>query len=93
MQSSSPWRRNCSSWRKMIRRVAVSVALSLAGLVGMALPAYAGNWSDNRSTTGASASCTMRSWTAQIHDQNADISCDINDTAGDSHSVYEGYSR
>lgn len=82
----------------MVRRVGVPIALALAGLVGMAVPAYAGNWSDNESTTGASASCTMRSWTAEIHDQNADISCDISDTLGDSHSVYvdwwqDGYAK
>jgi hypothetical protein len=73
---------------EMVRRVTVSIALVLTGLVGMAMSAYAGNWSDSEFTTGAAASCTMRSWTAQIHDQNADISCDISDTLGDSHSVY-----
>lgn len=82
----------------MIRRVALPIALSVAGLVGMAIPAYAGTWSDDRSTTGAAASCTMRSWAAEIHDQNADISCNISDTLGDSHSVYvdwwqDGYAK
>jgi hypothetical protein len=55
------------------------------GLAGMITPVH---WSDSRTTTGAAASCTMRSWDGTIRNKYADISCDISDTAGDSHSVY-----
>lgn len=82
----------------MIRRATVPIALTLAGLVVMAIPAYAGTWTDSRSTTGDAATCTMKSWAGAIHDQNASISCDISDTKADSHSVYvdwwqDGYAK
>lgn len=84
----------------MIRRVVAVTALSLSGIIGIALPAYAGTWSDDKSTEGAAASCTMRSWTeaGEVPDQHADIDCNLSDTLGDNHSVYvewwqDGYAK
>lgn len=72
----------------MMQRVVTAAALSLAGTMAVALPAFAGAWSDQASTTGGSARCTMQTRSGALHDQIADIDCDVTDTLADNHPVY-----
>jgi hypothetical protein len=73
----------------MVKKMVGVAALSLAGIIGTALPAYADNFPpDTRSTTGASATCTMSTRDGRVHDQFADIDCNIRDTLADRKSVY-----
>ena len=44
--------------------------------------------SKTRSIYGAKATCQLRTWGEQIHDDNAELSCKVSDTAKDGETPY-----
>ncbi len=77
----------------MLRRITITVALgtmvALIGLIAVANPAYAKTFNaQNTSTTGAKATCSLQTRATRIHDDTAQIDCQLSDTKADSHSVY-----
>jgi hypothetical protein len=75
--------------RRIILIVAVVGVLAFVGLFTGVNQAYADTFpSQDASTEGAQATCSLQTWTTYVPNDNAQIDCDLTDTLADHHSVY-----
>jgi hypothetical protein len=76
----------------MLRKIvltAVLVAVVAVGLFVGVNRAHAATFTPlSASTTGAAATCSLQTRATIIHDDTAQIDCQLSDTLADSHSVY-----
>ncbi len=77
----------------MLRRITLTATLAavmvFVGLFTGVNQVYAKTFGPQfASTTGAQATCSLQTWATRIHDDTAQIDCDLSDTEKDGHSVY-----
>ncbi len=77
--------------RRIITITVLSAAMAFAVLFPLSNHAYAATRtypSQTTGTAGAKATCSLMTWGTRIHDDHAQITCDLKDTKADGHSVY-----
>lgn len=73
--------------RNVLRVGVGAVVIAAATALTVTSAAAATSATVKRSTTGATASCHFTTWGTLVHDDHAQINCDLSDTLADSHSV------
>lgn len=76
--------------RRILTTTILSAAIAFGFLFTMSNQAHAATTypPQTASTTGAAATCSLTTWATHIQHDTAQISCQLSDTLGDSHSVY-----
>ena len=72
----------------MKRMLAVAAIAILPLVVGGPADALTNYPTEHNSTTGAQADCDLITYITYVHDDTAQITCDISDTLADGDSVY-----
>ncbi len=75
--------------RATFRRITVTTgAVTAAAVLTATAASAATSPAKTDSTEGAKATCSFHTWGEEIHDDHAQISCDLKDTKGDDKAVY-----